>query len=117
MPSTVAVATGSLGVGGGFCWNTAVGTAAGCAQAQLNNWFAPNGENNNNVLGGALSSGIAAGIGFGAGYGTTTWLGGGTSKSLMPYIYGNAVAPIVTETSQAVIDGMGKKVNQDHKND
>jgi hypothetical protein len=113
----VATATGSLGVGGGFWWNTAVGTAAGGAQAQLNNWFAPNGENNNNVLGSALSSGITTGIGFGAGYGTTTWLGGGTSKSLMPYIYGNAVAPIVTETSQAVIDGMGKKVNQDHKND
>ncbi|WP_237561576.1 hypothetical protein, partial [Frateuria defendens] len=90
----VAATTGSLGVGGGLVWNTAIGAAGGAVQTDLNNWIY---NENKNMFLSAIVAGASGGAGFWVGDKTTKLLSNKIPGSLIPTNAGNVAGPSVSE--------------------
>lgn len=101
----VAVAGGSLGVGGGLTWNTAVGAAGGFVQTELNNHLY---HEDKNPLIEATFGGFTGATGYVAGDKSTSYLLGRPSGGLQPYIYGNTIGPLWSEFAGSVKDAILK---------
>jgi filamentous hemagglutinin len=87
-------ASGYLGLGRGFWWNTALGAGAGVVNTEYGNLA--NGTDDNVWLGGA-TGGMTTGAGYGVGGLATNRLSQGQPGALGPVIWGNFISSVASE--------------------